>query len=786
MLFRSPVCTVHREHDQVSKGSKSIPALSVRPAPVRAILASPVVRYGTAIGVATLAVMLRLTLDPVWGLKFPYITLFPAIMLSAWLGGLWPGIVTTALAATAAEYFWIEPTDSWAVSEKGDLLGVLVFIVVGVVISALNEAWRRGAAAVAESEERLYVTLTSIGDAVLSTDRQGRVIRLNPVAEALTGWTQSDAAGRPFEEVFVIINEESRRRAENPIAKVLRDAVIVGLANHTVLISKDGREIPVDDSAAPIKTADGSVAGVIMVFRDVSERRRAERERIALLEKERTARTDAETAAQQLRLALEAGHMGTWQFTIGSGDVKWSPGLEAIHGLPVGSFPGTFDAFRSEIHPEDRDRVLGAISEAIEERRDHHVEYRIVRTDGAVRWVEGRGQLFYDAHGRPDRMVGVCSDVTDRRQAEERFRLAVEAAPTAMIMVDQRGRVVMINALTEQLLGYARDEIVGQPVDRLVPPRFRDRHPEHRTSFFMAPRQRPMGADRDLYALRKDGSEVPVEIGLSPVETMEGLFVLAAVSDITERKRNAALLQEAVRARDDFLATASHELRNPVNALQLQLVGALRGFQRDTAALTLESVRDQVAKANVQVHRITRLIDNLLDVSRITSGPVVLDPEEVDLKDVVRAVVDQLHQEVDHRQITLRAPEAPIVGHWDRLRLEQVVTNLLSNAIKYGKEEPIEISLDGDGEVARLSVTDHGIGINEDQQSRLFMRFERAVTGQRYGGFGLGLWISRQLVEAMQGRISVESRPGRGSTFMVTIPVRPSPSASVNAMESRG
>ena len=508
------------------------------------------------------------------------------------------------------------------------------------------------------------------------------------------------------------------------------------------------------------------------------------RERVALLEKERTARTDAETAEQQLRLALEAGRMGTWQFTMGSGEVKWSPGLEAIHGFPAGSFPGTFDAFQKEIHPEDRDRVLRAITESIAQRRDHEVEYRIVRADGAVRWVEGRGRLFCDAEGKPNRMVGVCSDITERKHAEERFRLAVEAAPAAMIMVDQRGTVVLINALTEQLLGYSRHEIVGQPVDRLVPPRFRDRHPEYRTSFFVDPRQRPMGAGRDLYALRKDGSEVSVEIGLSPVETTDGLFVLAAVSDITERKRNAALLEEAVRARDDFLAIASHELRNPVNAVQLQLVSVLRAFQRDAASLTLESVRDQVAKANVHVRRLTRLIDNLLDVSRITAGPVVLELEDVDLREVVRTVIDQLHQELDHRQITLHTPEEPVLGRWDRLRLEQIVTNLLSNAIKYGNEEPIEISLDGDGEVARLSVTDHGIGIDEESQKRLFMRFERAVTGQRYGGFGLGLWITRQLVEAMQGRISVDSRPGQGSTFSVTVPFGPSLTASANAAES--
>src|SRR5688572_30347235 len=196
-----------------------------------------------------MAVLLRLALDPVWGIKLPYITLFPGIMLSAWLGGFWPGVVTTVICATAAQYFWVDPSRSWAIADNSDLLGLLVFVAVGGVISALNEAWRRGAADIADAEERVSVMLASIGDAVIATDEQGRITRLNPVAEALTGWTEADAIGKRLEEVFVIISEQTRRPAENPIGRVLRERITVGLANHTLLIAKDGREIPVDDSA---------------------------------------------------------------------------------------------------------------------------------------------------------------------------------------------------------------------------------------------------------------------------------------------------------------------------------------------------------------------------------------------------------------------------------------------------------------------------------------------------------------------------------------------------------
>ena len=206
----------------MSTDPKAVRGLAEQAAALRAIRASAVARYALAVGAAVLAVLLRLALDPLWGTKLPYITLFPGIMLSAWLGGFWPGVVTTVLCATAAQYFWVEPSRSWAIADKTDLLGLLVFVAVGGVISALNEAWRRGAADIAQAEERLSVMLASIGDAVIATDEQGRITRLNPVAEALTGWTEADAGGKRLEEVFVIVNEHTRRPAENPIGRVLR------------------------------------------------------------------------------------------------------------------------------------------------------------------------------------------------------------------------------------------------------------------------------------------------------------------------------------------------------------------------------------------------------------------------------------------------------------------------------------------------------------------------------------------------------------------------------------
>jgi PAS domain S-box-containing protein len=732
---------------------------------------SPPARYGVAVAVAALGALARLALDPLWGLKLPFITLYPAVMLSAWLGGFGPGLVTTLLSGVAAAYLWILPVHSFAMSDWRDVLGLLVFLAIGAVISGLNEAWRRAVGGVARSEDRLRTTLASIGDAVIATDDEGRVTRMNAVAEALTGWAEADALGRRLEDVFVIVNELSRQPAENPVRRVLREGVVAGLANHTLLLSRDGGEIAIDDSAAPIRTVDGTMTGAVMVFRDISQRRQLEREGARLHELERAARGEAETAAEQLRIALEAGRMGTWEYTIGTGAVKWSPGLEAIHGYAPGAFPGTFEAFRDEIHPEDRERVLGAIGAAFEQRRDHHVEYRIVRADGTVRWVEGRGQLFCDQEGEPKRMVGVCLDVTERKQAEEMFRLGVEAAPAAMIMVDEHGSIVLVNALTERLLGYAREELVGQSIERLVPSRYREQHPGHRAGFLADSRQRPMGAGRDLYALRKDGSEVPVEIGLSPIETAEGRFVLAGVTDISDRKRAHDEREEADRRKDEFLSMLSHELRNPLGAITnaaqlLKQLGPPEG--------NLRWARDVIDR---QAAHLGRIVDDLLDVSRISRGRIVLQREPVPLATAVALALETARPLIEARRQSFSSslPPDPIWVDADVTRLAQVIGNLLSNASKFtGQGGALSLALERDGPEAAIRVRDSGIGIAPEILPRVFDLFVQAQQplDRAPGGLGLGLTLARRLTELHGGRLEAYSAGlGQGSEFVVRLPV---------------
>jgi PAS domain S-box-containing protein len=266
---------------------------------------------------------------------------------------------------------------------------------------------------------------------------------------------------------------------------------------------------------------------------------------------------------------------------------------------------------------------------------------------------------------------------------------------------------------------------------------------------------------------------------------VEGVMVVAL--EVTDQVRGrqrveslAADLEKAVKARDEFLSIASHELKTPLTPLQLRLSALLHEVQRSASGqVASERVMTAIAVSQRQVRRLADLVNELLDLSRITEAGLSLQLEEVDLLQVVREVVDRFDFETLQAgcQVRVEAPKLPVLGLWDRLRLEQVITNLLSNAVKYGKWKPIDIAIEMAEDCARLKITDHGIGIAPDSLPRLFGRFERGVSGRHYGGLGLGLYISRQIVERLGGRIGVNSELGKGATFVVELPKSPAAKA---------
>ncbi|MFP2912181.1 PAS domain-containing sensor histidine kinase [Pyxidicoccus sp. 3LFB2] len=279
---------------------------------------------------------------------------------------------------------------------------------------------------------------------------------------------------------------------------------------------------------------------------------------------------------------------------------------------------------------------------------------------------------------------------------------------------------------------------------------------------------------RVLGALTLVNSESGRRYTQADVRLAEDLARRAAASLDNGRLYTEA--QDAIRARDTFLSVASHELNTPLTSLTLNVQALRRDLEpRAGGATSPEALSTKVQAVQRQLSRLSSLVRELLDVSRITAGRLRLEREDLDLAALTREMVPRFSEDLSRAGCELRldAPE-PVMGHWDRLRLEQVLQNLLSNAIKYGRGRPIEVRVGGDGERAWLSVRDEGVGIDPQGQARLFQRFERLASERHYGGLGLGLWIVKQIVDALEGRIQVRSAPGQGSTFTVELPRQPS------------
>ena len=530
---------------------------------------------------------------------------------------------------------------------------------------------------------------------------------------------------------------------------------------------------------------------------------------------------------QRLKLALEAGRMGAWERNLKTGTMTWSPITQEIYGLRPGSFSGTADEFESLIHDNDRVRVLETMGRAILERSPCLVEFRIVRPDGAIAWLESRGQLFVDAEGRPDRFAGVTVDVTERKRVEVRqrflvqfsdqlrplgnpsevLRVAVSAAGRffdasrcfcAEVMTESQEIVVFPNFCSGVkdlggIYSYARFDatiVVGLQHGNVIvvndvetDPRTAASH----TQFFAQHRIRSF----IIVPCMEDGALVWI-MGVTAgperrVWTQDEVELLHTVAERTWMAQKNARLYEAAqvardeaeaasRAKDRFLAVLSHELRTPLTPALMSVFTV----QADPATPPKVRKAMEMIRRNIELE--ARLIEDLLDLSRITHNKVDLQLADIDLHEVTQNAVDVCRGDIEAKELRLSVDlQAPYhTVHGDAARLQQVFWNLLKNAVKFTPRGG-RISIQSRNQKGKLCiiVTDTGMGIDQQLLPRIFTPFEQGggkSFSAQFGGLGLGLAISKATVDAHGGRLIAQSEgQNAGAVFTVELPTIPQP-----------
>jgi PAS domain S-box-containing protein len=594
--------------------------------------------------------------------------------------------------------------------------------------------------------------------AIVGEDLSGRVVLWNAGAEALYGWTAGDAIGaltpkdlHPPSVVASGVPERMRAEA----------AASGSWTGEAVGCRRNGESFAARTAVTPWRVA-GRVAGFLLVTQEL-----------------RHEWTDRDGGDEQFRGLLEAApdamvivdHAG--RMVLVNGQVERLFGYprqellgQSVDMLVPARFRQDHAGHRLGYSAEPRVRAMGA-----------DLELYGLRKDGTEFPVEISLSPLSTPGGTL--VSSAIRDISHRTRAEAKFRDLLESAPDAMVIVDRAGRILLVNSQTEKLFGYARRELLGEPVEILVPERFRGGHPGMRAGFSREPRVRSMGEGRELFGRRQDGSEFPVEISLSPLETEDGPVVSSSIRDISDRKRVERALQEknvelerASLAKDRFLASMSHELRTPLNAI-IGFTGTL--LMKLPGPLTADQEK-QLGTIKTSARHLLSLINDILDVAKLDSGTVKANLQPVDCGDVVEEVASALRPlaQQKHLAFDLDLPVERIVIPCDRRFLSQILINLAGNAIKFTDRGGVTIALrhvPGPAAAVEIAVADTGRGVPAEGRDELFRAFSQVdgdFTKPREGT-GLGLHLSQRLAAVLGGRITLESEPGRGSCFTLQL-----------------
>ena len=607
----------------------------------------------------------------------------------------------------------------------------------------------------------LYEALrTHIPDALFVTDADGRVIHWNEGAESTLGYSAADALGLNLIDLAV-----TPERAEEYLRLVAATRTDGRTRTEAVMRRRDGSVVHVDVLSTQIESVGAGY--ILWSARDVTplKIRRGASQMEAHYGELFDSMPDGVLAIEETGHILLSNERLREMFGYDRDELR---GQHVETLLPT-RFRRDHAAWTRGYFGEPRTRAMGSGLDLYGLRKSGG-EFPVQISLSPLHTDEGVVAI-----------AAVC-DVSEQQRASRKFQGLLEAAPDAIVICDQSGRIVIANSQADAMFGHTRQELIGRDIERLIPGRYRIAHAAHRSRFFGEPRARAMGVGLELLALHRDGTEFPVEISLSPLETESGTLVMAAIRDVRERrhmerelKEKNGQLRRANESKVRFLASMSHELRTPLNAiigftgtLLMKLAGPLNNEQ-DKQLRTVRSAAEHLLA----------LINDLLDITRIESGQAKLHPEPTSCRQVATDVAEQIRPLADSKGLSLRLdlPAIDQVIRTDRRALRQVLLNLLSNAVKYTDQGGIDMQVSYAAEpgarTVHFSVQDTGIGINSEDRERLFRAFSQLgdEDGTARPGAGLGLYLSARLAKLLGGRINLESSPGTGSAFTLILPL---------------